>query len=57
MPTNFTKIWKCDKVTGNYYLLNLKSFLQEQNKKYPSMNDLYKYQMDLIKEDYPAVFA
>lgn len=48
MPTNFTKIWKRDKVTGNYYLLNLKSFLQEQNK---------KYQMDLIKEDYPAVFA
>lgn len=57
MPTNFTKIWKRDKVTGNYYLPNLKSFLQEQNKMYPSINELYKHQMDLIKEDYPTVFA
>lgn len=57
MPTSFKRIWKRDKVTGNYYLPNLKSFLQEQNKMYPSMNELYKHQMDLIKEDYPTVFA
>lgn len=56
MPINFTKIWKRDKVTGNYYLPNLKSFLVEQAKLYPSMMDLYKHQMDLIKKDYPTVF-
>lgn len=29
----------------------------EQEEKYPNMMDLYKHQMDLIKKDYPTVFA
>ena len=44
-------------MTGEYYLPNLKSYLIEQEEKYPNMMDLYKHQMDLIKKDYPTVFA
>ncbi|MEE1174808.1 MAG: hypothetical protein U0K53_04985 [Paludibacteraceae bacterium] len=57
MPISFKKIWTRDENTGNYYLPNLKSFLQEQEKEFPTMDVLYKHQMDLIKEDYPSVFA
>ena len=48
----FKNIWKKDERTGNYYLPNLKSFLLEQEKEFPSMDLLYKHQMDLIKEDF-----
>ncbi len=57
MPNHFKNIWKKDERTGNYYLPNLKSFLLEQEKEFPSMDLLYKHQMDLIKEDFPTVFA
>lgn len=57
MPKGFKKIWKFDKSTGEYYIPNLKSFLLKQEKDYPTMMDLYKHQMDLIKKDYPQVFA
>ena len=57
MPKGFNRIWNYNKVTGEYYLPNLKSYLMEQDKKYPNMMDLYKHQMDLIKKDYPTVFA
>lgn len=57
MPKHFKNIWKKDERTGNYYLPNLKSFLLEQEKEFPSMDILYKHQMDLIKEDFPTVFA
>lgn len=57
MPNHFKNIWKKDERTGNYYLPNLKSFLLEQEKEFPSIDLLYKHQMDLIKEDFPTVFA
>lgn len=57
MSKEFNEIWKYNRVTGEYYLPNLKSYLMEQDKKYPNMMDLYKHQMDLIKKDYPTVFA
>ena len=57
MPKHFKNIWKKDERTGNYYLPNLKSFLLEQEKEFPSMDLLYKHQMDLIKKDFPTVFA
>ena len=57
MPRNFNKIWMKDERTGNYYLPNLKSFLLQQEKEFPSMDLLYKHQMDLIKEDFPTLFA
>jgi hypothetical protein len=57
MPKGFKKTWKFDKSTGEYYIPNLKSFLLKQEKDYPTMMDLYKHQMDLIKKDYPQVFA
>ena len=57
MPKHFKNIWKKDERTGHYYLPNLKSFLLEQEKEFPSMDLLYKHQMDLIKEDFPTVFA
>ena len=57
MPNHFKNIWKKDERTGNYYLPNLKSFLLEQEKEFPSMDLLYKHQMDLIKKDFPTVFA
>ena len=57
MPNHFKNIWMKDERTGNYYLPNLKSFLLEQEKEFPSMDLLYKHQMDLIKEDFPTVFA
>ena len=57
MPKEFTKVWKYNKKTGDYYLPNFKSFIIQQEKDYPSMLDLYKHQMDLIKKDYPRIFA
>ncbi len=57
MPKQLKNIWKKDERTGNYYLPNLKSFLLEQEKEFPSMDLLNKHQMDLIKEDFPTVFA
>ena len=57
MPNHFKNIWKKDERTGNYYLPNLKSFLLEQEKEFPSMDLLYKHQMDLIKKDFPTVFS
>ena len=57
MSSEFNKIWKYDKNTGEYYIPNLKSFLLEQQKMFPNMRDLYKHQMDLIKKDFPNVFA
>lgn len=56
MPEELTKIWNYDKSTGRYYIPGLRDFLIMQEKRFPSMQDLYKHQMELVKKDHPNVY-
>lgn len=55
MSEEFLKIWSYDDSVGGYVLPHAKSFLLKQKIAYPTMDALYKHQMELVMAEHPNV--